>query len=111
MRSMVEGAPRLHLIGAGPLHHAAARRGPPPRTGEELARQRLDPFRQFKPAMLGRVAFRPRFLDRRGQRREAGGVACVEVGIVERFLVAGDLRFERVDPVGEEVVVALVLVG
>jgi hypothetical protein len=35
MRSMVEGA-RLHTGPTlGPLHHAASRRGPPPRSGEE----------------------------------------------------------------------------
>jgi hypothetical protein len=37
MRSMVEGAILLaQHRGASPLHHAASRRGPPPRVGEEL---------------------------------------------------------------------------
>jgi hypothetical protein len=36
MRSMVEGAILLaQHCGANPLHHAASRRGPPPRAGEE----------------------------------------------------------------------------
>jgi hypothetical protein len=36
MRSMVEGAHLCSASTVGPLHHAAARRGPPPRSGEEL---------------------------------------------------------------------------
>ena len=34
MRSMVEGAPRSRTV-ADPHHHAASRRGPPPRPGED----------------------------------------------------------------------------
>jgi hypothetical protein len=36
MRSMVEGAHLWAASTVGPLHHAASRRGPPPRTGEDL---------------------------------------------------------------------------
>jgi hypothetical protein len=36
MRSMVEGARRIAAPTRGPLHHAASRRGPPPRSGEDL---------------------------------------------------------------------------
>src|SRR4051794_22742048 len=61
--------------------------------------------------MLGGVAFGPGHVDRGREGGEAGGVAGVEVGVVERVLVAGDLGFQRVDATGEEVVVALVLVG
>ncbi len=35
MRSMVEGARLIAAQTPGPLHHAAPRRGPPPRSGEE----------------------------------------------------------------------------
>jgi hypothetical protein len=35
MRSMVEGARLSAAATLGPLHHAASRRGPPPRSGEE----------------------------------------------------------------------------
>ena len=39
MRSMVEGAILLaQHRGANPLHHAASRRGPPPRAGEDKVR-------------------------------------------------------------------------
>ncbi|MEA3000015.1 MAG: hypothetical protein QOK17_1848 [Sphingomonadales bacterium] len=34
-RAMVEGARLFAAPDVGPLHHAAARRGPPPRSGEE----------------------------------------------------------------------------
>ena len=37
MRSMVEGALGMGFpLAAAPLHHAAWRRGPPPRAGEDL---------------------------------------------------------------------------
>jgi hypothetical protein len=36
MRSMVEGARLLAPPALGPLHHAASRRGPPPRSGEDF---------------------------------------------------------------------------
>ena len=36
MRSMVEGAHLSMLAALAPLHHAASRRGPPPRSGEDL---------------------------------------------------------------------------
>ena len=36
MRSMVEGALRPHRLVLPPLHHAASRRGSPPRAGEDL---------------------------------------------------------------------------
>jgi len=36
MRSMVEGAPRALTPSYAPSHHAASRRGPFPRAGEEL---------------------------------------------------------------------------
>ena len=37
MRSMVEGAHGMREVrAAGPLHHAATRRGPPPRAGEDV---------------------------------------------------------------------------
>jgi len=36
MRSMVEGGLRPGVRVEGPLHHAATRRGPPPRAGEDL---------------------------------------------------------------------------
>jgi hypothetical protein len=35
MRSMVEGARVSAAPAQRPLHHAASRRGPPPRSGEE----------------------------------------------------------------------------
>jgi hypothetical protein len=38
MRSMVEGAHLSAASTVGPHHHDAARRGPPPRSGEELLR-------------------------------------------------------------------------
>src|SRR4051795_5813566 len=75
------------------------------------ARQRLDFFRQLQPPLLGRIALLARLLDARREIGEAGRVAGGEVGIVKRLLVPSDLRIERVDLVGEEVVVALVLVA
>jgi hypothetical protein len=36
MRSMVEGAHLSAASTVGPFHHAASRRCPPPRSGEEL---------------------------------------------------------------------------
>ena len=36
MRSMVEGARLSALATLAPLHRAASRRGPPPRSGEDL---------------------------------------------------------------------------
>jgi hypothetical protein len=36
MRSMVEGALSPAVRVEGPLHHAASRGGPPPRSGEEF---------------------------------------------------------------------------
>jgi hypothetical protein len=35
MRSMVEGELSFRSVIPGPLHHAASRRGPPPRPGED----------------------------------------------------------------------------
>ena len=73
--------------------------------------QRLDLFGQLKPAQLGGRLFDAGAVDGCSQAGEGLCVSRVQVGVGERGFVTGDAAVDLVDALGQEVVVALVLVS
>ena len=79
--------------------------------GYERSAHRLDHFREFQPAHFCGVLLVARLFDRPGQRGEFRGIAGVKIGVGQGRLVARDRCLDRLDPLGQRVIIALVLVA
>ena len=74
MRSMVEGVrPQATRLAEGPLHHAASRRGPPPRAGEDHVSFSYTPRRRYNRAMAPARLHPATASSRRPERATGGG--------------------------------------
>src|SRR3546814_18768010 len=73
--------------------------------------ERVDLFGEIEPAQLRIVLFRAGLLDRLHQGIEALRVLRVEIGIGERGFVAGDRGIKFLDPLRQQIIVALILVA
>src|SRR3546814_14573272 len=72
--------------------------------------ERVDLFGEIEPAQLRIVLFRAGLLDRLHQGIEALRVLRVEIGIGERGFVAGDRGIKFLDPLRQQIILALTLV-